>query len=171
MKESVQVNEKVVTSKFDTQNRLDRFARIFFRLFLACCIAGISLLITAFLLPVIHGLAYTLLFVFGLLAMGVIIIVTFGTVFTIENNIIEQIWNFLSSSDIKNTATIANVLYSIIPIVSFTGIAVGVLSIVMSVLSKPKKIVGKIVAIAILSIVIAILLVIYYLMGDALWQS
>lgn len=157
--------------KSDKSMCLDRLALIFKHMLVTCMIIVLSCGLLAILIPLVGSLILVFVYLVCFLICAAGVVVTFGLILLEENSFVARIWEFLSNlGDVGGMATFANFCYSLVPYFCVAGLVACVLSLVMSILSKQKRLGGRYVLIGIAVVVLTISLIVFYAMGGVLWQ-
>ena len=128
-------------------------------------------MLASILVPLIH--AFVALFsVLVFLLVGISVIFTFGLILLDPDNPIVKMLEFIEKIGEFDSLKITNFCIKLIPYFCYVGIAASILGIILLASSKLKGNKGKIVALVIFTILMIVVLVLYYVLkGGALWQS
>jgi len=153
--------------------RLTRFANIFYRMFTTSVVTAIVVLCLCVLFPAVSAIAYVAIFFLGVFAILVLIACSVGTILLQENNIVSKIWGFIgnTTNSMDKTMVITKFLFSSIPYILFVGLALSVLSIVFLSLSRQSGRIKAIITTCILTFLIVVGIVLYFVLGGTLWQN
>ncbi len=148
--------------------RTERFAKVFTNMVFTCGPIILLLFLSVIILPVFQLFLAAIIFI----VVVCMVVFTLGSIFAIENNPIGPIWNFLGNSlNMEYSAKIVEFCMSMVPYICAVGLVLSGLAITLLSVSRAKGRTGRIVAVSIIAGLIAIALVLYFVMGGALWQS
>ena len=148
--------------------RCNRFYDIFNKISFTCAVLLVVWLLSIIILPLLQ----MTLFMLAVIAAGVIIVCTIGTVFLEPNNIVAQRFEFVGKVfDSNYSQVVIDVCIKIFPIICFVGLACAVLSIVFGALDNKSKKTRRIVAQSFICLLMVVCIAVYYIFGGALWQG
>ena len=163
-KEVVTLNHNI-SPKFVSTIRADRFSRIFFNMSVTLMIIALFAALSTFILPFAQMFLVLIIF----LIIFLMIVVTFGTIFTLPNNPIIPLWEFLQKAmDFEKVQSMLVYIVNAIPYICIAGLVCSVVSLLITVLNKSKREVGKIVALSIFIGILIIAIILYFVLGGSL---
>ena len=151
------------------QDRLYRVGKIFLNIAMTLLCLTLLGLISIVLSPVLYLFALAAIFVL----IAVIVIFTLGTVFTMENNPIPKLWDFLESILDKGDALmeITAFCFNLTKWLSIAGMALAVLSLIFIAITKKRRKTLKIVFLCIAIAILAFVCVFQFTTGGFQWQG
>lgn len=163
------VTNTAPSAKILTKAKYHRFGNIFYNMSIACLSLILVALLSTLVMPLLWMFAFLVLF----LAAIAIVVFTLGLVLTNPNNPATKIFELIGSlSEASgNMESILEFCLSMTKWFSIVGIIASIVSIVFISLKKGKSWVGKIIFLAIIIAILAIVIILHLITGGQLWQN
>ena len=150
-------------------NRISRLSSIYFAMTMACLLIVLIAALSSFIIPFIYCMVM-LLAICALIMMLFLVVITFGLILLAPNNPIKVLFDFIQNANTEKVMNISQKLLSSVPYLCIAGLVTAVVSIIALSFTKEKK-AGKITGLVIVSVIMVLILILYYAIGGQLWQS
>ena len=167
LEQEIEQENTLITKDYLTEMSRQRLAKILYHLTITAGIMAPSVLLLILLGSTMGGMFYMVVFFVAILVSMVLIVCTLGLIFFEESNFLGKMWEFIGSfSNVSEKMfDMIGICFEIANYVSFVGIGIGALTIVVLSFTKKKGKVKNIVWSSILTGLMVLYIIIFFVGG------